>query len=134
MRRIDDKINEIKKFLEELESSLPASFEEYEKDYKIRAICERYFEKIVKAIIDLAFIVVKEKGLKQPEHEKQVFDILTDNNIISQELSKRLQDAKGMRNIITHEYGKANDELVFESITKEILRDADKFIDLIKKI
>ncbi len=132
--RINDKINEIEKFLGELESSLPTNFEEYKKDYRIRAIGERYFEKIVKAIIDLAFIIVKEKNFKQPEYEKQVFEILADNNIISQELSKKLQDAKGMRNIITHEYGKIDDELVFESITKEIIRDANEFINLVKKI
>ncbi len=74
--RINDKINEIEKFLGELESSLPTNFEEYKKDYRIRAIGERYFEKIVKAIIDLAFIIVKEKNFKQPEYEKQVFEIL----------------------------------------------------------
>lgn len=123
--RISDKIEEIEKFLEELESSLPTSFEEYKQNYRIRAISERYFEKIVKAIIDLAFIIVKEKNFKQPEYEKQVFDILADNNTISQKLSKRLQDAKGMRNIIAHEYGKIDDEMVFESITQEIIRDAN---------
>ena len=110
--RINDKINEIEKFLEELESSLPSNFEEYKQDYKIRAISERYFEKIVKAIIDLGFIVIKEKNFKQPEYEKQVFDILKENNIISQELSKKLQDAKGMRNIIAHEYGKDRKSVV----------------------
>lgn len=132
--RISDKIEEIEKFLEELESSLPTSFEEYKQNYRIRAISERYFEKIVKAIIDLAFIIVKEKNFKQPEYEKQVFDILADNNTISQKLSKRLQDAKGMRNIIAHEYGKIDDEMVFESITQEIIRDANEFIDLTKKL
>jgi len=132
--RINDKINEIEKFLGELEPSLPTNFEEYKKDYRIRAIGERYFEKIVKAIIDLAFIIVKEKNFKQPEYEKQVFEILADNNIISQELSKKLQDAKGMRNIITHEYGKNDNELVIKSITKEIKRDANEYINLDKKI
>lgn len=132
--RISDKISEIEKFLEELESSLPANFEEYKRDYKIRAISERYFEKIIKAVIDLAFMIVKEKNLKQLEYEKQVFDILRDEKIISEVLATRLKDAKGMRNIIAHEYGKIDDELVFESITKEIIRDANEFIDLIKKL
>jgi len=134
MNRVKDKINEIEKFLGELESFLPASFEEYKNDYRIRAVCERYFEKIIKAIIDLAFIIVKEKNFKQPEYEKQVFDILVESNIISQKLSRKLQDAKGMRNIIAHEYGKIDDDLVFESITKEIIRDANEFIRLIKKL
>jgi len=132
--RISDKISEIEKFLEELESSLPTNFEEYKRDYKIRAISERYFEKIIEAIIDLSFMIVKEKNLKQPEHEKQVFDILKNEGIISEILATRLKDSKGMRNIIAHEYGKIDDELVFGFITKEIIRDANEFIDLIKKL
>jgi len=43
--RINDKIEEIEKFLEELEASLPESFEKYKGNYQVRAISEWYFEK-----------------------------------------------------------------------------------------
>ena len=36
-----------------------------------------------------------------------------------------------MRNIIAHEYGKIDDELVFHSITEELEKD---ILDLIKEI
>ena len=44
-----------------------------------------------------------------------------------------LTEAKGMRNILAHEYGTVNDELVFHSITEEIEIDAREFIKVIKK-
>jgi len=66
--RVKDKTNEIEGFLEELENSLPKNFEEYKTDYKLRAIGERYFEKIIKAVIDLSFMIIKSKSLKQPEY------------------------------------------------------------------
>lgn len=44
MSRIDDKIDEIEKYLGEIASILPVDFEAYEEDFKVRAICERYFE------------------------------------------------------------------------------------------
>jgi len=131
---IENKVFEIEKFLEELESVLPLSLKEYKLNFKIKAIGERYFERIIEAITDLTFIIIKEKKLKQPEYEKQTFDILKDENIISEILATRLKDAKGMRNILAHEYGRIDDELVFESITKEIIRDANEFLDLIKKL
>ncbi len=131
--RISDKINEIEKFLEELESILPLSLKEYKQNFKIKAIGERYFERIIESIVDLTFIIIKEKNLKQPEYEKQAFDILKYENIISEILATRLKDAKGMRNIISHQYGKLNDELVFYSLTEELIPDVQEFIDLIKK-
>lgn len=126
--RRGDKIEEIEKFLEELESFLPESFEEYEKDFKIRGLCERYFEKIVEAVLDLTFILIKEKELKNPESDKESFEILEKENIIASELSEKLQEAKGMRNIIAHEYGKIDDKLVFHAVTEELIKDVREFL------
>ena len=59
-KRIEEKIEEIENFLSELESALPNTFEEYKNDFKIKAIGERYFEKIIESVIDLVFFVIKE--------------------------------------------------------------------------
>ncbi|MBD3262807.1 DUF86 domain-containing protein [Candidatus Woesearchaeota archaeon] len=128
MNRQKDKIQEIEKFLEELESILPLDFEEYKTDFKIRAICERYFEKIIEAVVDLAFIIIKENGFKSPEDDKKAFDILTEEKIISKNLAENLKDAKGMRNIIAHEYGQIDDKIVFKAITEELVNDVKKLI------
>jgi len=129
MKRSDDKIEEIEKYLEELESVLPNSLDNYIKDFKIRAVCERYFEKIVEAAVDLAFIVIKEKNMEMPDEDKKSFAILSEAEIISEEISEKMQDAKGMRNIIAHEYGEINDELVFYAVTEELIDDVRKFLE-----
>jgi uncharacterized protein YutE (UPF0331/DUF86 family)/broad-specificity NMP kinase len=132
MERIDQKIEEIQRFLEELESVLPIDFEDYKTDWKTRDICERHFEKIIEGATDLAFLVINKLQLKNPESDKQAFEILSQENIISEELSQRLKDAKGMRNIIAHEYGRIDDELVFEAVTQEISKDAKEFLNKIE--
>jgi uncharacterized protein YutE (UPF0331/DUF86 family) len=132
--RFNEKLIELEEFLEELKDSIPEDFEEYKVDYKLRAIGERYFEKIIKAVIDLSFMVIKINKFKQPEQEKEVFDILFENKIITLALSKRLQDAKGMRNVIAHEYGRIDNELVFHSIAEELIPDVYEFINSINKI
>ena len=132
--RIKDKLEEIEEFLEELKDIIPLSFDEYKRNFEKKAACERYCEKIIEAVIDLAFLIIKDRGFKIPEEDKESFDILTNENIISQELSKRLKDAKGMRNIIAHEYGKIDDELVFQAITEELEKDIKDFINNIKKL
>lgn len=134
MNRISDKLIEIEKYLEELESILPLDFEEYKKNFKIKAVGERYFEKIVEAVIDLAFLVASEKRLRKPEEEEGIFSVLKDNKILSEELCLKLQDAKGMRNIISHQYGKINDELVFNSLTEELIPDVNEFLGVIENL
>ena len=129
--RITQKIQEIEQFMSEIEPILPSSLEEYLQDYKIRAICERYCEKIIEAVVDLAFMIIKNKKLKNPDTEQQAFDILRQHGIISEKLALNLKAAKGMRNIIAHEYGKIDDELIYEAITQQLLNDVREFLEAI---
>ncbi|MBU4308475.1 MAG: DUF86 domain-containing protein, partial [Nanoarchaeota archaeon] len=103
-------------------------------DLKTKAACERYFEKIIEAVIDLTFLIIKEKNLEQPEEDKQSFDILAKNKILDSNLSIRLQNAKGMRNIIAHEYGRIDNELVFHSLVEELIPDVQEFLKRIEEV
>ena len=130
--RIDDKISKIEDYLSELLEIIPDNIEEYKRNLKEKAACERYFEKIVEAVVDLAFLIIREKDLGIPESDKEAFDILVRNNLISKELASRLKEAKGMRNVIAHEYGKIDDNLVFYSTKEELENDVKEFIKAIK--
>jgi|SRR3989344_3732623 len=132
--RIKDKIKEIEEFLFELNEIAPNEFEDYLEDNKTKAACERYLEKVIEAVIDLAFLIIKEKKFEIPEEGKESFDILAEEKIITEQLAEKLKDAKGMRNIIAHQYGKIDDEIVFDSITQEIQKDINEFIKNIEKI
>lgn len=131
--KIKDKIKEIEKYLDELGSIVPSNLREYKQNFEKKAACERYFEKVVEAVVDLAFLMIKNKGLRIPEEDKKAFDILAGEEIISKELAAKLKDAKGMRNILSHQYGHIDDEIVFESITEELDRDVKEFIGCMQK-
>lgn len=130
--RIKDKIEEIEKFLQELSEIIPDNLENYKEDFKAKAACERYAERIIGGITDLAFLVIKEKKYLSPESDLHAFEILSKNKIISVEFSEKLQDAKSMRNIIAHEYGEVDDEIVFNSLKDELEKDVKEFIGCIK--
>ena len=132
MKRIKDKINEINEFLDQLKDIVPSNIEEYRSSIEKKAACERYVEKIVEAVTDLAFLIIKNKKLKLPEDDIDAFNILLENKIINNNLAAKLKNAKGMKNIISHQYGKIDDEIVFEAITERLDKDVKKFIDNIK--
>ena len=131
--RIEEKIQQIRRFLEELSEMKPEDFEDYEKDIKSKAICERYCEKIPESLVDLALLVIKYKNFQQPEDEDSAFEILKNNKIISDNLAKNLQDAKGMRNIIAHEYGRIDDRIIFEAASHELEKDTKEFIKKVEE-
>lgn len=128
MTRISDKISEIEKFVEELEDIAPSSLEEYTSSLEKKAACERYIEKIVEAATDLAFLTIKSRKLRIPQDDADAFSILFEKGIISKALAEKLKDAKGMRNVISHQYGAIDDEIVFEAVTKELAHDVKEFI------
>lgn len=132
MSRRGDKIIEIEVYLEELGEFLPIDFESYMGNKLKRAACERYFEKIVEATIDLTFVVIKEKGFRSPDSDRDALEVLRENSVIPSELAGKLSDAKSMRNIIIHEYGYIDDRLVFNSLKNELISDIEKFLGAVR--
>lgn len=130
--KLTDKIEEIEKYLAELRTIVPKDLKEYICNFEKKAACERYFEKIVEAVVDLVFLIIKQENLKIPEEDKESFDILSSEKIISSELAAKLKDAKGMRNIISHQYGNVDDEIVFASITEELEKDVQELLKVVK--
>jgi len=134
-KRIIEKIEELREFISQLYEFIPSNMdlEDYKQDLKTKAVCERYCEKIIEAAEDLSFLMISYRKLKYPENEKEVFDILKQAGIISEELTEKLKDFKGMRNIIAHQYGKIDDEIVFEAVTEQLEKDINSFINIIGK-
>ena len=132
--RITEKITEICSFLQELQEIVPSRLDAYLKNPTVKAACERYFEKIVIAMVDLSFLIIRYKKLKLPEDDNSIFGSLAKEEIISEELALKLRKAKGMRNIIVHEYGEIDDQRTFQAVSSKIQTDAGEFLEEIKKV
>lgn len=131
-QRIMQKIKEVEYYISELESILPPNLDEYKEGIQTKAACERLFEIIIEALTSISFLIIKNEKFVPPEHDKAIFEALSSNGIISDKLSERLNDAKGMRNIIVHNYGSVDDSVVFSAITTEIIADAKQLIGNVK--
>jgi uncharacterized protein YutE (UPF0331/DUF86 family) len=132
--RIKDKIKDIEEYLFQLEKIKPETFEKYEEDIKAKAACERFVEKIVEATNDLAILIIKEKRLTIPEEESRAFDILADSKIISEDIAEKLRKAKGMRNVLAHQYRDVNDEIIFNAVSNQLQKDVKDFLDVMKNV
>jgi uncharacterized protein YutE (UPF0331/DUF86 family) len=132
--RIEDKIKQNEQYLSEVLSFKPQNLKEYENDLVKKLACERSFEKIAEALVDLAILVIRYKNFESPEDDDNSFRILAKNKIISEELAKKLGDIKGMRNRLSHRYAEVDDKIVFEAIDSELKEDVNEFINIVKNL
>ncbi len=58
-------------------------------------------------------------------------DMLVEKNVLSKELSERLKDMKGFRNILIHRYTHVDDAIVYQNLT-DYLDDFYKFREAIE--
>lgn len=123
--RILARLDELEGYLEELRQISPATFEEYQKIEKRRA-CERLLQISVESVIDVCTLLVSGLRLGLPSEENDIFEKLTRANVISPVMQETLKKMKGFRNLLVHEYGRVNDQMVFEFLRLE-LGDFEKF-------
>jgi len=125
MSRVDDKIESIVQLIEDLKIVKPMDFESYKNDLGKKLASERAFEKIIESLNDLAILFIKEKRLPLPTDDENAFEILANAKFISEDLSDRMRKAKGMRNILAHQYEFLDDEIIFEAIDTEFLNEIE---------
>ncbi len=132
IERIRDKLDELQRYLEELEEDLPPTKEEYRNNRTIRRACERTFQLASEDLLDVCNIIISEKLLPIPKDNKDSILKLEEAGIISRELSAKLQEMVGFRNLLVHRYVKVDDSRVYEYLRNEIA-DLYEFIEVIEE-
>ncbi len=82
--------------------------------------------------LDLCNHLIKTRKLGVPQNSKQTFEILEQEKVISPELSKRMTNMVGFRNIAVHEYSKLDIQIV-KSILENRLQDFRDFVKIALK-
>lgn len=77
--------------------------------------------------IDLAAHIVSEEGLGVAGSTTELFYLLEDQAVISRELTERMVQAVGFRNVIVHEYTRVDLEVVFR-VCHEDVKDLEEFV------
>jgi len=72
------------------------------------------------ATIDACAMLVTRFRLELPAEENDLFEKLARRGAISGGMAEMLKRMKWMRNILVHEYGRINDELVFETVRERL--------------
>lgn len=123
---IYNKIQVIERCINRINEVYGDNFESL-KDYTKQDSIILNLQRSCEASIDLAMHIVSEKNLGIPQNSRDAFEVLNENKIIDNNLTKKLKAMIGFRNIAVHNYQAVNLEIVKE-IIEEHLDDFKEFI------
>jgi uncharacterized protein YutE (UPF0331/DUF86 family) len=104
--------------------------ETYLENKLIRRAVERTLHLAVQVCLDIGQHLIAQRGFRMPEDNKDVFVVLGDEGVISEDLLPRLVTMAQFRNLIVHDYARIDNQVVF-GILKRRLGDLDAFAQAI---
>jgi len=106
------------------------SFKEYVDDVRLRRAIERSLQISVEACLDIGRRLIALEGFRYPEDNRDVFQVLAEEGVVSKELLPTLLDMASFRNLVVHDYARIDDAKVY-AILKKRLGDFDEYAKVI---
>jgi uncharacterized protein YutE (UPF0331/DUF86 family) len=116
--------------MSDLRAFQEVNFQEYQENKVMRRAVERTLHLAVETSLDIGRHIIALEGLRTPEDNKDVFRILSEAGIVSDDLLSSLISMAGFRNLIVHDYTRIDDGAVF-GILKKRLGDFDQLADAV---
>ena len=134
MRRemIKTKIKIIEEILTKIKKHLPSKYEEFKNLGLVKDGIYKNIEYAIETVFDICAIINADLNLGVPKKDEDIINNLKMNNIIPDEIVRKLKTMKGFRNILVHRYGEIDDALAFKILTQNF-NDFNIFIDLVNK-
>lgn len=114
------RLNKLKEYIGFLDSIKKYSEVEYVKDPFIYGSSERFLHLAIECAIDIGNHIISDMRYRKPETNRDVFEILYENEIISLKLKESLGDMASFRNILVHDYVKIDRGMVYKIITGDL--------------
>lgn len=120
-------LDTIERRLGRLEQAADIPLDRYVEDRDLQDIVERNFELAIQACVDLGLHLLADEPSAPPETNREVFRELRRLDVLDADLSERLEEMAGFRNVLAHEYADVLPELVHENLAR--LDDLREFVE-----
>lgn len=99
------KVDQVRTHVDRVREFVPEDLEAYLADGKSQDLVSFNLILAVQSLVDLATLLISDRGWGVPETLAQVFETLAEKGTLDRELATRLGNAVRMRNILVHRYG-----------------------------
>jgi len=127
--RIKSKIKTVKQEREYLKDFESMSYEVFLDSDNIHEYygAVHHLQVAIQAVLDIAQHIASYQRFKNYSSNKEVFEVLKDNNVITNATAIHMITAVGLRNVIVHQYEEVDPKKVYDIIQNH-LADLDVFI------
>jgi len=129
-----DRLHSIKNNLDYLQNIKEYSREEFSSNPDIHYRFERALHLVLEAVIDTSNHLIAEKNLKTPSTNREIFEVLADNNLLNQKLAASLKEMAGFRNILVHDYLELDRKKEYEIIIESLVDIKQFYQEILKQI
>ena len=123
---IDQKLESLRRCVQRIEDKMPFGAQELQSDFDLQDIIALNLSRAVQLAVDVGAHVVSSLDEVAPNTMGQTFDILAQQQVISDALSLQLKKSVGFRNVAVHSYVAINWQIV-HSIVYQHLNDFAAF-------
>ena len=122
------KVSDLELYLLQIQEFSALSAEGYRNDWKTQRIIERTLQMMIETCADVASHIVSDRGMRAPTSYADTFKVLSENSIITEELSATMEKMAKFRNVVVHQYEQVDAEIVI-LILKQHLGDFERYRD-----
>jgi len=113
--------------LKELSDAQDIDWNKFVKDNRSRRFVERLLQIAIEEMIDIGHHIISDEGFREPQSYRDVFKVLTENGILSEDDLPKYEKIASFRNILVHHYEKIDDSIVY-GIFKNNLKDLEEYV------
>lgn len=117
---IQERLRLLAEYVEDLKAEQGISFDQYRGDKKTRRYVEHTLQIAIECCLDIGHHIIAAQRLPLPKEQREIFQVLSDAGILSNELLPTLQKMVGFRNRLVHEYERVEDDFVYGVLEKNI--------------
>ena len=123
---LEARLKLLAEYISDLQDMQRVSLEEYQENKLIRKAVERTLHTAIEACLDIGHHIIAKEGFRSPQVNKDVFIVLSEEDVIPHELVSQLVDMARFRNILVHEYTRLDDSIVYGILKRRVI-DFDEF-------
>lgn len=120
MEVIESKLIFLREYLNDLKEYETITLSQYRKSKKDQRFVERTLHLACECCLDIAAHIISRKGLREPRDNKDLFNVLFENGVISEPVGNVMIKMAKFRNIIVHDYARIDPEVMVGILRKNI--------------
>lgn len=118
-----NKIASLEKCLSRIREEYDGSEDVFQTNFTKQDSVILNLERASQASIDIATHIIKDEKFGLPKSSRELFTLLEEHQIVTQDISQKMQSMVGFRNIAVHDYQNISLDIVISIIIEEIFKN-----------